>query len=170
MPRGYHTVVIALYSWLLSDFGAHDFCGEVFGTQGIAIFHAFGLNFIAWLVGVTFLQVRYCFERPCSPPQVSLWVCSSPLPRPWFPPRILYLMHLWTLPQHIFWVCLHSWRFEILAPSHKHYSNKLVKEWSKDQKKLEYMKHAKAVVSSPLTIRPGFFLTETVYRPMGAAL
>ncbi len=37
--------------WRL-EFASHDLCGEVIACHAVAMFHAIGLNFIAWMVSI----------------------------------------------------------------------------------------------------------------------
>lgn len=34
------------------EFASHDLCGEVIACHAVAMFHAIGLNFIAWMVSI----------------------------------------------------------------------------------------------------------------------
>jgi len=104
---------------LVPHFGVHDFCGEVFGTQGIAIFHAFGLNFIAWLPATGLIMGAF---EPVSPAIVPT-------------------------PDSVFEAFVNTSATYLLGvPS-------FLEEWSKDEVKLEYLKHTKAVAfgGSPLS-------------------
>lgn len=155
------------WRWYI-DFGEQDFCGEVFGCQGVAVFHAFGLNFIAWVVSVLVTPIRRywsCIIQPATGLIMATFEPTFPAVIP--TPDSVFRGFLHTAASYLLgvpsFIEVPLLKITLFTTDHRC----CVQEWSNDASKVEFMKHSKGVVSHPSISLP---ILECLYAYMRVVL